>query len=100
MQEHRKGISDAFQRIVCRDYAAYCLRQGVTATPEGLLTFLIDREVIPPPSVKRYTIRREYEAIQAREKQGKTRVVFMLSDRYNLSERSIWSILKREQSKK
>jgi len=57
------------------------------------ITYLIDHRIIESTTIKRYTILEEYEKIINNSKH-KTEAVNTLSERFNISERSVWSIIK------
>lgn len=92
---NRKYILDRFQQHLLKKYQSYCTRHNISDPVEGLITFLIDQELIPEKNIKDYTVRQEFDDIYPNEEYHKTRTVNALADRFNLSERSIWSILKR-----
>ena len=94
--ETGKVLQDTFQETLCQDYREYCRRQDFEATPEGFVSYMIDKDIIPAVSIKRYTIRREYQKNHTKQSDKKTRTVHFLSDRFNISPRTVWAILKRE----
>lgn len=94
MEFHRKQLIDKFEGILFENYRDYCQRYSITPSFEGLITFLVDFEIISPKAITKYTIRQEFEQLYPQKEYHKTNTVLQLADRYNLSERSIWSILK------
>ncbi len=99
MTENRKGIMDAFQKLVCEDYHNYCLRHQLTPTTDGVITYMIDQELIPAMKVRQFTVTKEFEEIFKEHNQHKTKTVYAISDKFNISERTIWNILKNKKSK-
>lgn len=95
MQETRKHLLDRFQEHVYKNFEAYCERHQFENTKAGLITYLIDHELIPVAHLQRYTILREFEQLHLEASFQKTQVVGLLSHRFHLSERTVWSILKR-----
>ena len=99
MAGNRKQLLDTFQRNLNQNYENYCSRHGIVPSNEGLIIFLIDNDLIPPKNVKGYVVSNEFEKLQEIKNEKKTRMVELLSDKFNLSERSIWTILKNKKSK-
>lgn len=95
MQETRKHLLDRFQEHVYKNFESYCERHHFENTKAGLITYLIDHELIPLLHLQRYTILREFEQLHVEESFQKTQVVGVLAHRFHLSERTVWSILKR-----
>ncbi|MFM9951889.1 MAG: hypothetical protein ACKV1O_28420 [Saprospiraceae bacterium] len=95
MQETRKHLLDRFQEHVYKNFEAYCERHCFKNTKAGLITYLIDHELISAGQLQRYTIIKEYEQLHSEAIFQKTQVVGMLAHRFHLSERTVWSILKR-----
>ncbi len=100
MQEARKHLLDRFQEHVHKRFEAYCDRHGFENSKDGLITYLIDLELIPATSLQRYTILREFEQLHIEQSFQKTQVVGVLANRFHLSERTVWSILKRANFRK
>jgi len=99
MQETRKHLLDRFQEHVYKNFEAYCERHCFENTKAGLITYLIDHELIPAGHLQRYTILREFEQLKVEASYQKTQVVGVLAHRFHLSERTVWSILKRAGSR-
>ncbi len=94
MTENRKKILDTFQKCLYDNYINYCHRHKLMQSNEGLIIFLIDQDLIPPKNIKGYAVINEFKKIKEEQKQKKTKLVELLSDRFNLSERTVWGILK------
>ncbi|MBK8967064.1 MAG: hypothetical protein R3D58_04780 [Saprospiraceae bacterium] len=91
----KKHILDRFQEHLQQDYEDYCRRHGIDSSAGfGLLTFLIDQELIPPVQIQRYTVRREFRQAYPEQDFHKTQTVHRLADRFQISERTVWSILR------
>lgn len=94
--ENRKFILDKFQEYLESNYKQFCNRHEIIPSTEVFITFLVDQDLIPSVSIKRYTVLQEYEhLIQKRESQ-KTKTVVALSDKFNIPERTVWSILNKK----
>ncbi len=90
----RKQLLDQFQKHLETNYADYCDRQSNEQDISGLVTYLIDQELIPASTLKRYTILKEFQKVYSTQKHNKTQTVSLLAERFNLSERTVWSMLK------
>lgn len=94
MLQNRKYILDKFEEHLFQKYEAYCKAHGKQPTSQRLLTFLIDHDLIPPIAIKRFAVKEEFEKLAEHEYFNKTQSVLVLSDLFNIPERTIWGILK------
>lgn len=94
MAENRKQVLDKFQEHVELSYENYCDRHGIQKSFSGFISFLIDHELIGPVTIKRYTVIKEFKETYPLHNYHKTKTVLMLSDKFNIPERTIWGILK------
>ncbi len=92
--EIRKSILDRFQEHIDISYDNYCKMHGARKNEQGLITWLIDQELIPATLLHRYTLLKEFEELHLEKAIQKTAVVNVLAHRFNISERTVWSILK------
>lgn len=94
MTENRKRILDAFENRLFQSYEQYCQRQGENPSADGIVTFLIDHNLIPAVAIKRFTILQEFKELYPLKEKHKSKTIYALSDKFNISERTIWNILK------
>ncbi|MEL6626459.1 MAG: hypothetical protein AAFW73_09385 [Bacteroidota bacterium] len=95
MEESRKYLMDKFQDHLVESYHSYCETYGIPVSYAGFVTYLIDHELISKTSVKRYTVLKEF-ATCLPVHANKTAAVAALSKCFNISTRSVWSILKND----
>ena len=91
--ENRKLIVDKFQEYLDANYHQFCGRHEVNPSTKNMITFMIDQNLIAPVSIKRYTVIEEYQNLIQKTDTQKTKTVLALSDKFNIPERTIWSIL-------
>lgn len=96
--EPRKYILDKFQEHLRIDYEAYCTRHGLQNTNEQLVTFLIDQDLINPTQLQRYTVIQEFEKLKSEQHCPKTLAVDTLANRFRLSARTVWGVLRHTKS--
>lgn len=94
MSENRKSILDKFQQHLFVNYQQFCQRHNVAPSEHALVDFLIDQDLIPPVLMKRYAVVHEFENLFPKYEHHKTNTVNVLADRFNISERSVWGMLK------
>lgn len=97
MDDARKQIFDSFQEHLYQEYVRYCRHQLRTPSLNGLITYLIDRDLLSKKIIKKYTIQKEFQHLYPQYKHHKTKTVLALADRFNISERSVWSSIKNQQ---
>ncbi|NJL74474.1 MAG: hypothetical protein HC892_04965 [Saprospiraceae bacterium] len=90
----KKQLLDKFSEIVTQKYQHYCEMHQIDSNDEqNIITYLIDHQIIKPKTIKDYTISHEYEALVATNQQ-RTQSVKKLADRFAISERAVWLVLK------
>lgn len=100
MLDSKKHIFDDFQKYLVTDFQNYCQRHEYKISHDRFVTFLIDKGLIPESAVCRYTVQREFERITAAQKAQKTKTVLKIHDKYHISEKTIWNVLRRVGAKK
>ncbi|WP_421795886.1 hypothetical protein [Haliscomenobacter sp.] len=91
---NRKQILDLFEDQLFISYEDYCNKHELPPDYKGLITYIIDQELIHPSVIQKYTVLKEFNARCLGDRGQKTQTVEALADRFNLSSRTIWSILK------
>ncbi|MEL6867846.1 MAG: hypothetical protein AAFP19_25705 [Bacteroidota bacterium] len=91
-----KQILDKFQVYLSESYAQYCELHDQPPSIEGFITYIIDQDLVSHSGIRRYTILKEYLHLsKSKDAHGqKTKLVALLASRFNISERSIWSLLR------
>ncbi len=97
MKPQRKLLVDRFEAHLRDNFESYCERHGLSKTENQMLTFLIDQDLIPPALIQRYAVINEYRKLNEELEGHKTLTVSALAHRFNISERTVWSILKHVQ---
>jgi len=92
----RKTIIDKFQEHLLIAYGAYCAQHQLPESLPGLITFLIDKDVISPPQIKRLAVYGEYVRRTTTGEKSKTSTIKDIANLLNISERYTWSLLKYE----
>ncbi len=94
MENSRKRIMQDFQRHLTENFTDYVNRHDLEPDLDNFITYMIDLDLIPPVNIKRYTVLQDFEQIYPQKKTKKTHAAEVISDKYQLSIRSVWSILK------
>ncbi|MEL6637949.1 MAG: hypothetical protein AAFR05_14445 [Bacteroidota bacterium] len=97
--ENGKLLLDTFQRHLLQNFQTYCDRQGQAPTAEDLVVYLIDRQLLSTPIVRRYAVQFEFEGLYPDHGFHKSNTVATLADRFQISDRHVWSLLKYNQQK-
>lgn len=94
MVEIHKKMLDDFHASLVNDFDQYFEYYGNATKPlDEFVTFLIDHNLIDKQTIRRYTVLREFDKLSNGTK-NKTTLVGEMARKYNISERSVWSILK------
>lgn len=94
MEEPRKYILDRFEEHLHRGFEVYCTRHGIENNHRQFVTYLIDQDLISRSHLQRYTVQKEFEKICVEQHGPKTLLVDTIANRFMISERTVWSILK------
>lgn len=94
MEDFRKRLLDQFHKHLFHNYEAYCTLHEMPIDVDGFITYLIDHDLIQKTTIKHYTVLHEFGEHLPKQKNHKTETVNILANRFNISVRSIWSILK------
>ncbi len=92
---NRKQVLELFEQGLLEDYRAYCRSFNLVPDLHGFITYVVDQEFIPPATMARFAILREYERqLQEPQKIKKSELIEHLAERFNLSTRTVWNILR------
>lgn len=95
MEGTRKLVLDKFEEHLKEFYGCWCEKHGINESNGHMVTFLIDQDLIPATKIQRFTILREFDRLKKKNPfYQKTQTVNLLAHRFNISERTVWSILK------
>ncbi len=95
--ENGKFLLDTFQRHLLQNFDTYCERQRQEKDLENLIIYLIDRQLLSTAIIRRYAIQYEFDGLFPEHGFHKSNTVSTLADRFQLSSRHIWSLLKYNQ---
>jgi len=98
MQESRKYILDKFQEHLHQSFEVFCERHDIKKSEDHFIAFLIDQNLIATPQLQRFTVCKEFEKMYAEKGYTKSIIVDMLANRFGISERTVWAILRRTKS--
>jgi len=91
---HSKQLLDHFSDRLSAEYADYCKRHKIQEGTNDFITFLIDKSLLGTSTIRRFTIIKEFEDLYPKNQCHKTKTVKELADKFHLSERAVWSIIK------
>lgn len=94
MEEYRKQLYDVFCERLQENYQEYCKNSELPESLDGLITYMIDHDVVKAVTVRHYSIGEEYLSLSETVLDNKTSKVKRISEKYNLSERTVWAAVK------
>jgi len=94
---NRKYMTDVFSKSIMENFRYHCRTIQEEVNINNLLTYLIDIEIINDSAIKHFVIQNEYTSELINLEKNKTSKVQYLASKFNMSERSIWSIIKTKQ---
>ena len=77
------------QTFKAKNHEYYC-----PIKTDTFVDFLLDHQLIDTKNIKRFTILKEFEVQYPLHGFHKTQTVLAIANKYGLSERSIWTVLK------
>ena len=78
---------------------SYCEVSKIDANLKNFLLYLIDNDLINESEIRKYTITNEFLEIYQTEAIKKTNIVKRLSEKFRISDRAIWSMLRKSNKK-
>lgn len=94
MPVYQKKLMDNFFSIIQNDFKSYCERHNIQEDNETFLTFLFDLHLLNEAKIRRYTVLEAYEELNTSPNFKKTRAVGLLAERFNITSRSVWNLIK------
>lgn len=88
-------MMDIFCEKLYSNFQSYCNEQQLPEKLDTFTTYLIDQELIEGRIIKQYAIREFFKEVYPVNDLKKTKAVELLANRFNLSTRSIWNILRK-----
>lgn len=83
-----------FKKSVIEQFKVYCKREKVEPTAAELLEYIIQSEIIDDAKIRKYAIISVFEEQLPVYKYHKTNTVYHLAEKFNISDRQVWNILK------
>ncbi len=96
MKVNNKATLDQFQLWLDVSYKDFCDTHKLEyGAPQTFITYLIDHNLIKDTTIRRYAVLKEFNQLSRDgERKTKSELVRLLANRFNLSQRSIYTILK------
>ncbi len=91
-------VEQFFTRLQ-QNYEGYCEVSKVDASLKNFLLYLIDNDLINESDIRKYTIINEFIEVHQTETIKKTNIVKRLSEKFRISDRAIWSMLRKSNKK-
>lgn len=90
----RKNLMDSFETHLEVNFREYCTKHCISNNEKMLLSYLIDQGIVSESNIRRYAIIKEFQRIFPHVEGQKSKAVSAIADRYAVSERTIWNIIK------
>lgn len=90
----QKHLLDTFSEKLDDNFLDYCNKYGQEKDINSFITFVLDLGLIPPSNIRKYAIQATFEELAQKQQGSKTQTVHLLAERFNLSVRSIWNLLR------
>jgi len=91
----RKQEIEIFSQSLQNSFRHYCAQHRLREDLENFTTYIIDRELISPGVIRQYAILAAFAEVYPANGRSKTETVERLADRFNLTTRSIWNVLRK-----
>ena len=91
---NKKQLLDTFSEHLQKNFSAHCNTQGLEPNLDTFTTYMVDRGLINNTAIQRYAVLAIFDELHNREPMTKSQLVDILADRFHLSPRSIWNVLR------
>ncbi len=92
--QYRKQLVDDFSVQIQRAYHDYCQRHHIAKDNKTFLNFLFNHQLLNETSIRRFIIQGEFQKLSENKNIRKSEAVRLLSDRYGVTERSVWNLIR------
>ncbi len=99
MKEFEQLLVHQFSNKLRQNFQQYCEKHDVSQSHQTFISYLIDKGLLKTSLIRKYTILEEFKELYPSTNFHKTQTIKLLSEKFNLSDRSIWSIIKADASK-
>lgn len=94
-QVYKKQLTDSFSNAILNKFDQYCIEQNINPNLENFLTYLVDRGLIPSGTIQNYTVVEAFVHMSNLNGTNKTKLVESLANRFNITSRTVWNILRK-----
>ena len=94
-QATRKQEMEIFCKKLHLNFRQYCTEHQLPEELDNFTTYLIDQELIDNHTIRQYAILELFKDLYPENKHRKTHTVELLANRFNLTPRSIWNVLRK-----
>lgn len=89
-------LIDLFVSYLSDDFGSYCEQNGMEKSSITLLHFLMEIALVSKKDIQVYVLRKSMDELARNEMAAnKTHIVRLLAHRFKVSERTVWSLLKK-----
>lgn len=99
MKEFYQMLVEEFSSKLEHNYSDYCEIASVEKNLKTFLRYLIDNNLLNQSDIRKYTIVEEFQELLSTQQINKTNAIQILSKKFNISDRSIWSMVRRGRKK-
>lgn len=99
MKEFHQMLVEQFSSRLEHSYLEYCESTTINKDFKTFLLYLIDNNLLNTSDIRKYTITKEFEELLTTQKINKTGAIRILAKKFNISDRSIWTMIRKEPKK-
>ena len=87
-------MQSVFKKHLLRAFSQETKEGVVDDNVKRFLNYLLEHQFIDAINIRRYTIIKEFELEYPKHDGHKTQTVYTIANRFNLSDRTVWTVLK------
>ncbi|MEL6942205.1 MAG: hypothetical protein AAFO82_06015 [Bacteroidota bacterium] len=88
-------VLDIFFHTIDTKFSDYCKIHNIEGNRDHFITYLYDEQLISSSVIRQYTILATFEELIKENGGRKTETVNLLAQRFKLTPRSIWNVLRK-----
>ncbi len=96
MQQFQQLFLEKFSNKIHQTFSAFCIKENLEFNTKTLLLYLIDKGLLNKIDIRNFLILEEFEELYSSNNFHKTQTIKLLADRFDISDRAIWTMLNRK----
>ena len=96
MQQFQQLFLEKFSNKIHQNFNDFCSKENLEINTKTFLLYLVDKGLLHKTDIRNFLILEEFEELYPTNNFHKTQTIKLLADRFDISDRTIWTMLNRK----